>query len=293
MTMTSQRNGARDLWTLLEPIHAVTYFSPEPLDALRAAGFRGFWMGYFAGRAAPLGQVGPEVVHALFHNFTHERVARALPDAWSHASPEAALVARLDGSVAALRRSLGDHVDPTQIDRAAELAARVALALPPEGRALYAANRSLAEPSRPLARLWHAATLLREHRGDGHVAALVVAGIGGRESHVLHALSSGTPPEVYTKARDFSEAEWAGCLRSLRIKGLANSDGLTDEGIRVKQEVEDRTDALASEGLGSLTATERDELLALLRPIAGAVVDAGDIPLKSPMGLDLSAVTTA
>ena len=291
--MTPQPNVARDLWTLVEPIHAVTYFAPEPLSALGAAGFRGFWMGYFAGRAAPLGQVGPEVVHALFHNFTRGRVARALPDAWSHASPEAALAARLDGSVAALRRSFGDRTGASQIERAAELLSRVAVAQPPEGRALYAANRSLEEPTQPLARLWHAATLLREHRGDGHVAALVVAGIGGRESHVLHALSSGTPPEVYSRAREFSEDEWAACLESLRVKGLVNSDGLTAEGIRVKQVVEDRTDALASEGLASLSATELDELFLLLRPMTRAVVDAGDIPLKSPMGLDLSVVATA
>ncbi|MFQ6231024.1 helix-turn-helix domain-containing protein, partial [Nocardia sp. NPDC002869] len=61
---------ARQAWRLLEPLHAVTYFSPEPLQALKAAGYRGFWMGYFAGRAAPLGAAGPEVVHALFYNFT-------------------------------------------------------------------------------------------------------------------------------------------------------------------------------------------------------------------------------
>ena len=72
-------NPTREAWRLLEPIHAVVYFSPEPLGALRAAGYRGYWMGYFAGRAAPLGAVGPDVVHALFYNFSRERVAKALP----------------------------------------------------------------------------------------------------------------------------------------------------------------------------------------------------------------------
>jgi hypothetical protein len=290
---TTKRNVARQLWELLEPIHAVTYFSPEPLAAFKAAGFRGFWMGYFAGRAAPLGEIGADVVHALFYNFTPERVGRALPDAWSHASPQAALLARRDGSTAALHRIMRDHADPRDIDRAAELASRIAFAQPPEGRPLFAANRSLAEPTEPLARLWHAATLLREHRGDGHIAALLAAGIGGRESHVFHALSSGTPPEVYTVARDFSEEEWARHLRSLQIKGLANADGLTDNGRHVKQEIEHRTDALTSEGLTTLTEPEQDELLVLLYPMARAVVEAGDIPLDSPMGLNLRAITSA
>ncbi|CAI9403062.1 SCO6745 family protein [Nocardioides sp. T2.26MG-1] len=175
---------ARRLWQLLEPIHAVTYFSPEPLAALRAAGYRGFWMGYFAGRAAPLGPASAELTHAVFYNFAFEHVARALPDAWGYAAPEAALAARLEGSVAALNRHLGGRhlgggTPDAAVGRAAELAERAAGAAPLEGRPLFAANRALAQPDEPLARLWQAATLLREHRGDGHVAALVTAGIGG------------------------------------------------------------------------------------------------------------------
>lgn len=290
--MSPGPNVARQLWGLLEPVHAVTYFSPEPLAALRTAGFRGFWMGYFAGRAAPLGAVGADVVHALFYNFSRDRVGRALPDAWDHASPEAALVARSEGSVAALRRCLGGPTDLSAIDRAGDLVLRVVSAQPSEGRALFAANRSLAEPQEPLARLWHAATLLREHRGDGHVAALVAAGIGGRESHVLHALGSGVPREVYTVARDFSEPEWESSLASLRGRGLADAHGLTGEGRRLKEDLEARTDALAGAGLAALTADEVEELLALLRPVTRAVVAAGDIPVDSPMGLDLRTVAT-
>lgn len=286
-------NVARRLWTLLEPVHAVTYFSREPIEALKSAGFRGFWMGYFAGRAAPLGDVGADVVHALFYNFTSERVERALPSAWSQGSRNDALEARLSGSVAALRRALGDQANSMRIERAADLASQIAFAQPAEGRPIFAANRSIDEPTEPLTRLWHAATLIREHRGDGHVAALVTAGIGGRESHVFHALSSGTPSEVYTVARDFSEAEWATHLQSLRMKGLANGHGLSEDGLRVKLEIEDRTDALACAGVIALTQGEQDELFALLYPIARAVVDTGDLPLDSPMGLNLRAVMSA
>ena len=192
---------ARELWRLLEPIHAVTYFSPEPLARLRAAGYRGFWMGYFAGRAAPLGTARAELVHALFYNFALDHVARALPDAWQFAPPESAIRAREEGSVAALRRHLGPAVNSSFIARAAELAANSARQAPLEGRPLFAANRALPEPDEPLALLWHAATLLREHRGDGHVAVLTAAGIGGREAHVLHALATITPFTVYATAR--------------------------------------------------------------------------------------------
>ena len=278
---------ARELWTLLEPIHAVTYFAPEPLTALKEAGCRGYWMGYFAQRAAPLGPAGPEVVQALFYNFGYQRVSRALPDAWELCPPAAALDARLQGSVAALQRCWAERVSASDVARAAELASRVALAQPVEGRPLYAANRALPEPTDPVALLWHAATLVREHRGDGHVAALMAAGIGGRESHVWHALSVGLPVDTYVVARDFTDQEWAEHLDALAARGLAADGALTDEGRRRKQEVEDRTDALAAPGLGALTDAELDQLAGLLRPLARAVVQGGDLPLDSPMGLNL------
>lgn len=291
MVMPRPTELARELWRLLEPLHAVTYFAPEPVAALREAGYKGFWMGYFAGRAAPLGPVGAGVVHALFYNFTYARVARALPDAWGFAPPGAALEARVAGSVAALERAFDGVVTEGEVARAAELASRVALAQPAEGRVLYAANRSLPEPDRPLARLWHAATLVREHRGDGHVAVLVAEGVGGRESHVLHALDSGTPRDVYAVAREFDDVEWAACLESLRRKGLVDGDQLSPAGVATKQRVEARTDECAAAGIAALSDAEAHELVTLLRPMASAVVRAGDIPLRSPMGLDLRNLT--
>lgn len=285
---------AREVWTLVEPLHAVTYFSPEPLAALRDAGYRGFWMGYFAGRAAPLGPASPELVHALFHNFTPAHVARALPDAWSYAPPAVALEARSAGSVATLRRHLEAAGAGAGVERAAELAARAAAAAPTEGRALFAANRALAVPEEPLARLWHAATLLREHRGDGHVAALTVAGIGGREAHVLHALATGTPAAVYEVARNFTAEEWAGVLDGFRARGIADGpEALTKAGRQLKRTVEKQTDDLAATALDGLTDAEIAELLGLLRPLAAAVVASGEIPEKSPIGLDLTKVSPA
>ena len=286
--MTASTATARELWRLLEPVHAVTYFSPEPLAALAAAGYRGFWMGYFAGRAAPLGAVPADVVHALFYNFSLDHVGRAVPDAWRFAGPAAALRAREEGSVAALRRQLGAVAASPGVARAAELAARAARQAPLEGRPLFAANHALPEPAEPLSLLWHSATLLREHRGDGHVAVLTAAGVGGREAHVLHALATGTPATVYATARGFAEQEWAATVAALAERGLAQPDGrLTEAGRETKDEIENRTDALAATAYAALEEGEVDELIGALRPVTAAVVAAGEIPRQSPMGLDL------
>lgn len=280
-------SSAREAWRLLEPLHAVVYFSPEPLAALDAAGYRGFWMGYFAGRAAPLGAVGAEVVHAVFYNFSFERVSKALPAAWRFAPPDAALQARQAGAVAALRRHLAALADGPEVARAAALAARAASAVPIAGRVLGAANHALPLPDQPLAQLWHAATVLREHRGDGHIAALLAAGIEGRESHVFHALASGTPRHTYTVARDFTDDEWNRLTTALRDKGLAGAEGLTPDGVRLKAQIEEQTDRLAAQAYEALTDTERRDLIRALQPLTQAVVAAGEIPLDSPMGLDL------
>jgi hypothetical protein len=163
-----------------------------------------------------------------------------------------------------------------------------------EGRPLFAANRSLPKPEQPLQRLWHAATLLREHRGDGHVAALVAAGIGGRQAHVLHALATGTPVEVYAKARTFGTAEWTSIVAELRERGLVDPDGtLTAAGRPAKHAVEDVTDDLAQSAYRALSATEVNEMIRALLPITTAVVAGNEIPTQSPMGLILNDAVSA
>lgn len=202
-------------------------------------------------------------------------------------APEAALEAREKGAVAALRRLLADLADGPEVARAAELASRAASAVPITGRVLGAANHALPLPDRPLARLWHAATVLREHRGDGHIAALLAAGIEGRESHVFHALASCAPRQTYTVARDFTDAEWNRLANALRDKGLAGAEGLTTDGVRLKAQIEEQTDRLAAPAYEALTDIERRDLIGALQPLTRAVVAAGEIPLDSPMGLDL------
>lgn len=245
-------------------------------------------MGYFAGRAAPLGPASAELVHALFYNFSFERVAKALPDAWSYAPPQEALAARARGATAALRRQLGALAADPGVAVAADILSRAAEAAPLEGRPLFAANRTLPVPEEPLARLWHCATLLREHRGDGHIAALLSHGITGRQSHVLQSVALSMPRSVYVAAREFSDDEWAAVLGQLTDAGYLDAGGeLTEAGRAVKDDVEASTDRLAASAYSALSSGDLDTLTSTLRPIVRRIVESGDLPMEAPMGLKL------
>ena len=287
--MIRDAQTARRLWSRLEPIHVVTYFSPEARAALSGAGYKGFWMGYFAGRAAPMGPVGPEVVLATFYNFSISHVSRAIPDAWRFAPPHAALEARGRGAVAALRRAFASNDLAEAVQTAAVLARAAAESAPMEGRALFAANRALAWPDEPTAALWHACTLLREHRGDGHVAALAAAGIGGREANVLQAAAGNVPREVIQVARHYDDAEWDSVSARLIDRGLVSEGGeLTADGKNVRDDVEDRTDRIALTAYDTLDDEQLAQLLDALTPLARAVIAAGDIPEVTPVGKRLA-----
>jgi hypothetical protein len=275
---------ARRFFDRFEPVHAVTYFAPEARAALDGLGYRGFWMGYFAARSAPLGMVPREVVAAIFYNFAPERVAKALPAAWEIAGPEAALRARQDSAVAALRR-YGIGADEN-VCIAAELAGRAARQAPLDGRPLFAANLTLPWPEDPLAGLWHAATLLREQRGDAHVAVLAAAGVSGRESNLLHAAAAGIPRDYIARARDYDEAAWRHHEQRLAERGILNDDGsLTTAGRELKDRIESATDTLALSALEELSDDQVEALFQALTPIARAVVAGGDVPAVTPMGL--------
>ena len=268
---------ARRLYRLVEPIHLVTYFSDEPDDALMALGLRNTWDAYFAGRAAPLGRVPAEVVHAIFYNFADGEVARHIPRVWDITTPEAALAAREQGSAAALRRILGDLAAGPGLARAADLAVQAATSARTEGRALYAALRALPVPEEPVARLWHAATLLREHRGDGHNAALVTEGIGGTEAHVLHALSEDIPAEKFGRVHHLPPARLAAVVDGMRARGLIDASGwLSDAGRETKERIESLTDDLAAKPYESLGTDELDELMDALEPLATLLLAAQD-----------------
>jgi hypothetical protein len=281
--VSRQPSLARRFFDRFEPVHAVTYFAPEARTALDGLGFRGFWMGYFAARSAPFGVVPTQVVTAAFYNFAPERVAKALPAAWDVASPSDALLVRTESAVAALRRY---GVTDDEATAAAELAEKAARGAPLDGRPLFAANLALEWPEEPVARLWHAVTLLREQRGDGHVAVLTTLGLSGRECNVLHAAAGRVPKEMIMRSRDYDDQSWEHHRSRLAERGLVDGDGaLTDAGRDVKQQIEDRTDRLALSALDALSDDEVESLFQALTPITRKVVAAGDVPAATPMGL--------
>ncbi len=249
----------------------------EPTPPVLALGPLTMWDAYFAGRAAPLGRSTPAaVVHALFYNFADGEVARHIPRVWDLVTPEAAIAAREQGSVATLRRILGALADTTGVARAAELLIKAGTSAPMEGRALYAAVRTLPLPTGPLARLWHGANLLREHRGDGHVAALLTLGVGGTEAHVLHALSEGMPAEKFGRVSHLPHAQLAAVVDGMRARGLVHADGwLTAAGRQTKERVEALTDELAAPAYEILEPGELDQLVDDLEPLATVLVAAG------------------
>jgi hypothetical protein len=268
---------ARRMFELVEPIGVIPYAADEPNETMFALGFTNYWDTYFAGRAAPLGLVPSEVVDALFYSFAPGEVARHIPKVWRTTTPEAAIAARQAGCVKALRRILGDHVDSPGFDRATQLLTKAATSAPYEGRPMYAALRATPIPNEVVARLFHAASLLREHRGDGHIAALMSERVGGLEAHVLFALHLEIPAEKFGRIHHLPPDQLAAVIDGMRDRGLIGDDGwLSEQGRAVKQRVEALTDDLAAEPYESLQPGELDELMATLEPLTALLFAAQD-----------------
>jgi len=277
---------ARMLWQLAEPWHAIVYFAPQAHAAFEQAGLRGFWRGYFAGRAAPLGAVGSGVVTACFFGFEPGFVARAVPAVWSMTSPADALAARSAGVAAAVRALADGAVSGAEMTRAAALVRDAVADCPRAGRPLFAANLELEWPAEPHLALWHAATLLREHRGDGHVATLVGAGLDACEAHVSRVVATGVPPDTIQPYRGWTEDDWAAAVRRLQERGWIDERGVvTSAGREGRDAIERRTDELAGEPVRRLGPEGIDRVTAALGPLAAALGRSGTIPYPNPMGV--------
>ncbi|MGW5052005.1 SCO6745 family protein [Actinokineospora sp. NPDC004072] len=275
----------RELWLCFEPYHDVVYFTPETRAATDALGCKGGWMGYFGMRAAPLGAAPEWLVTSTFYNFHPSRVARAVPEVWSVASPETFLETRLAGVDGALRRLLGDEVAGDDLAEAAELAVAAAAAAPTAGRPLGAANAALPIPAEPHLALWQAATTLRESRGDGHIAALVTAGLDPCESLVLFAADHGMTAEYMQQARNWPAEEWAAARTRLVERGLLDADGLTEDGLGVRETVEALTDEAAAAPWGHLGPDATGRLVGLLAPLSLRIAVGNDAMRVNPMAL--------
>ncbi|RLE25405.1 MAG: hypothetical protein DRJ50_03010 [Actinobacteria bacterium] len=276
----------RSLWHQLETINAVAYFTDECRAAATELGLKGFWMGYFACRAAPMGAVPAGVCEATFFNFHPSRVQRAIPEAWVLADPADVVVARSIAATAALRRLLPDGKAELLANSVLPaLRATIGVA-DPAGRPLFGANRDVLVPDDPVAALWQAATTLREHRGDGHVALLTSAGLDGCEVHVLFAAGQGIDPLLFQQSRGWSPDDWAAATERLAARDLITVEGsLTETGRHLREKIEDHTDTLAGAPYAALGEPALAELLDLLGPAADRIAASGDLTFPNPMGL--------
>jgi hypothetical protein len=260
-----------------ERLHALVYFGPEATEQFTAIGLRPGSMPYFASRSAPMGAVGPGVVAATFYNFNPAMIARHIPRAWTLASVQAILAARLRVADLTMRRLLGTALDDPEIAELADLARAATGGLSPEGRPLFAGHASLPWPDEPHLVLWHAVSLLREYRGDGHTAALLEAGLSGLEALVTHTVTGFTFNEASAKlTRGWSDEEWHGAVEALRSRGLLSHEGrLSADGEALRERVEAATDRLAAAPWRNLGEQRTERLIELGRRYSRIVV-AGD-----------------
>jgi hypothetical protein len=264
----------------LDTLHALTYFVPEADEEYGAIGLRPGRMHYFASRSAAMGRVGAGVVTATFYNFHPGLVERFVPSVWDAAAPADVLAARLRVADRALRRLLGeDVVTGPEVAEAAVLARTATQALTRPGRPLYAAHADLPWPSEPHLVLWHAVTLLREHRGDGHVAVLLAEGLSGLEALITHtATGRGFSEPAARATRGWSDDEWDRAVSVLSARGLLDDGGLTPAGRALRERLEAATDALAAGPWVALGAERTDRLTELGRALSRRAVAAGAFP---------------
>ncbi|TQF04538.1 hypothetical protein E6W39_22805 [Kitasatospora acidiphila] len=275
---------ARRFWEAVEPLHALVYFTPEPAEAARAVGLTGWWRGYFAGRIAPLGALGGPAAAALFFAFSPVKTGYALPAAWTQAAPEKVLDARLDAVRSALDRTL--PTDRTGLDELVDLLERAVEGCAFEGRPLAAAWSDVPRPADPLGRLWLAATVLREHRGDGHVIAVTHAGLTGLEAGLTHVATGAVPADLIQRSRGWTDAEWDGARRRLVARGLLDRGGrLTKSGGTLRRELETATDRLAADPVMLLGESGLTRAIELAAPLSRHLIDSQVVPLPNPIGV--------
>jgi hypothetical protein len=271
---------SRAFWRSIEAIHDVVYWVPEAKARYEAVGLKGYWMGYVASRSAAVGTPSAGLVTALFHGFSPDLVGRAVPDAWRLASRDDVLAARLDLAREALAPVVADvGVDVAQVAR--ELG-QVVAGLDLAGRPLAGAHADLPAPSDDIGRLWHAATTIREYRGDCHVAVLTAAGLDGAAANAL-AVAAGLAPADQRTARGWTEDEWAGGVARLSTRGWVDASGtLTDTGRSARAQIEDTTDRVCAAGLDQRATGRTITVEGALVAVARALERGQLIPYPNP-----------
>lgn len=274
---------ARKTWRTVEPVHSMIYFVPEAAEHYQNAGVAPGRAGYFASRSAALGEASAELVIATFYNFEPDTIREVIPLTWQTTRPEELVDARFMAADVALRRLLGDDVVAgDEMAEAAQIARRAALSACDrlDGRPLFAGHAHLVWPTDPHLVLWHAQSLLREFRGDGHIAALVADDVTGLEALIMHGGTGQIGPETLQATRNWSNDAWTAASDRLIDRGLLRPDGLLSElGEERRQWVEDRTDQLALAPYEAIGEEACDDLRRLARPFSQAVVAGGGLPI--------------
>lgn len=272
-------DNVRKFWRTIEAIHTVVYFTPEAKTAYRAIGLRGYWSGYFASRAAPLGTPGPEVVAATFFGFAPHMVAKAIPEAWNLADREEVLATRRILANRALKGTIGSEEGVLEVaDALLEAAGRLSYA----GRPLASAHHALLAPESPFDRLWHACSVLREYRGDGHNAVLTAVNVDPVEANILQ-VHIGKAGDDQQALRGWTDEEWASGHERLVARGWLDAEGtLTDAGLAARQEIEALTDASSNDAVAHLMGTPVAESLLKW---ARTIVKSGVIPFPNATGV--------
>lgn len=275
------------MWSVFEPVHAVVYFDPGVRAAFEEHGVRGFWRSYFAGRAAPMAGASAHQVAAAFYGFRYEMVARAIPSVWDLIAPDEAWTVRRRAAADVLRDRADEvGVEPREIEAAAVALEEVVHRQHAAGRVLFAAHLDLETPDDPFEAIWQMCTLLREHRGDGHVAALTANGVGPVESLLLAAHAGAVPVEHAVANRGWSDSDVDAATAQMVAAGLvAESGGLTGRGEALRSSIETLTDVAAAPGWHVLTAEIRDEVWDVLHRLALAIAHRNLLTYPNPIGV--------
>ncbi|WP_110181010.1 SCO6745 family protein [Nocardioides solisilvae] len=272
--------ASRKAWGALETVHVLAHFAEPVTQGYVDLGLRPR-LSYFAARSAPFGPVGPALPAATFYVFAPWLFDKALPSSWEVASPEQVLDAQRRTMTAVMDQVTahvaGDSLDDAGLDELLALLRTACAGLSAPGRPLYAAYAGLPWPEDRGLALWHAATLIREHRGDGHLALLVRAGLDPVEAVVLYGLYSGMT-EFMRATRGWTDEEYAAGADRLAARGWMADGGLTEEGTAFRRELERETDRLALEGWRHLGLDGTRRVLELAAPLRDGALRSGLLP---------------
>ncbi|MFI5931883.1 hypothetical protein [Actinoplanes sp. NPDC051494] len=274
---------ARAFWAASEPFTVSMFFTPEAASITERAGLPGR-AAYVVLRSAPLGAVPPAVAASAFRSFPAP-VFAVLDNAWQRLTPQAAIDANHEAVLRAASPQIGDP--PADLGDMADLLTEAVEHLDTSGRALAAANQSVPAQAEPWARLWRALNTLREHRGDGDVAALIAAGLAVHDSEVLMAAWAGkhTDSAMLRATRSIDDDSWRAASTRLFDRGLVDAEGeITAEAPALRNWVEQVTDKAAADPRRRIGEDRIAPIHQFLTTLSSTLIDAGQMPAVTPVG---------